>query len=101
MGQSPEESRDPDGVEQASEAEAGEPRESGAAATRAILESSESHMLDEQQLDERDRNFGERRKPMGPPLDDSGAEESEAREEEGGEAPVDAEPIDPGEPDEA
>jgi hypothetical protein len=100
MVQSPEESRDPDGVEQPSEAEAGEPSESGAAATRAILESPESHMLDEQQLDERDRGFGEKRKPMGPPLEDEDRD-SEAREEEGGEDIDDLQPIDPDEPEEA
>lgn len=93
MTQASEEPREADGVEEVTEASGGEPSESGAEATRRILESPDVPMLDEEALNERDRRIGEKRKPMGPPLDEG--EARDVREPEGGE---EVEPIDPGKP---
>jgi hypothetical protein len=94
MAQASEEAREPDGVEEAAEASVGEPSESGAAATRRILESPDEPMLDEEELNERDRRIREKRKPMGPPLEEDERETREVREPQGEEV----EPIDPAEP---
>ena len=93
MTQPPEEAREADGVEEATDASAGEASESGAAAMRRILESPDAPMLDEEELNERDRRILEKRKPMGPPLQEDEREAREVREPEGGD---DVEPVDPG-----
>lgn len=92
MTQASEEPREANGVEEATEGSVGEPSESGAAATRRILESPDASMLDEEELNERDRRILEKRKPMGPPLEEDEREAREVREPEGGEV---VEPIDP------
>jgi hypothetical protein len=97
MTQASEEPREADGVEEVTEASGGEPSESGAEATRRILESPDMPMLDEEALNERDQRFDEKRKPMGPPLDEDEGEARDVREPEGGE---EVEAIDPAKPEE-
>jgi hypothetical protein len=97
MSQASEEPREADGVEETTEASVGEPSESGASAMRRILESPDAPMLNEEELNERDRRILEKRKPMGPPLEEDEGGAREVREPEGGE---DSEPMDPGQPSE-
>jgi hypothetical protein len=73
--------RPPDGREEAQEASAGEPRESGPQATREAMASSEPFRLTEEELNERDELFTRPRKEQGPPLAGSDADAISPAEE--------------------
>jgi hypothetical protein len=88
--------REPDGVEQAQQVEAGDAQVLDAEATAEILESRETDTRSAEELDERDEReaFGEDRLPMGPPLEDDEATRPHAEADE-------ADDVDPTDPVEA
>ena len=68
MTESANEGAPPLAEEDAREADAGSPRESGPDATRDAMASPDPFRLTEEQLDERDERFTGPRKEQGPPL---------------------------------